>query len=219
MDEQLGVLFDYLRNSPKLRDNTLVVLCSDNGPEPGAGSAANFRGHKGTLYEGGIRSPLIVWGPGLLAKNQAGRVNQESQLAAIDLAPSLLRMASVQPPAGMRLDGEDVSSSLLGQSTASRSSPTFWRRPPDRPGEVGDDWPDLAVREGRWKLLCEYDGASPELYDLSADPRESTNLAANNEALTKRLSSAAIAWHQALPPDNGPQIHPAPAGKKAKAKR
>ncbi|MGH7127166.1 MAG: sulfatase-like hydrolase/transferase, partial [Planctomycetaceae bacterium] len=66
MDEQLGVLFDVIRGDETLRDNTLILLCSDNGPEPGAGSAGPFRGSKGMLYEGGIRSPLIVWGPGLI---------------------------------------------------------------------------------------------------------------------------------------------------------
>src|SRR6185436_8544780 len=67
LDVQLGSLFDRIRNDASLRDNTLVLVCSDNGPEEGAGSAGPFRGTKGMLYEGGIRSPLIVWGPGLVA--------------------------------------------------------------------------------------------------------------------------------------------------------
>ncbi len=62
MDRQFGRLFDHLRSTPALRDNTLLLICSDNGPEPGAGSAGPFRGSKTTLYEGGTRSPLIVWG-------------------------------------------------------------------------------------------------------------------------------------------------------------
>ncbi len=64
MDRQLGRLFDHLRSNAALRDNTLLLICSDNGPEPGAGSAGPFRGSKTTLYEGGTRSPLIIWGPG-----------------------------------------------------------------------------------------------------------------------------------------------------------
>jgi arylsulfatase A-like enzyme len=62
MDRQFGKLFDHLRSTPELRDNTLLLICSDNGPEPGAGSAGPFRGSKTTLYEGGTRSPLIVPG-------------------------------------------------------------------------------------------------------------------------------------------------------------
>ena len=70
MDEQLGELFDYIRGSEALRDNTLILVCSDNGPEQGAGRAGPFRGHKTQLYEGGIRSPLVVWGPGFVEKSQ-----------------------------------------------------------------------------------------------------------------------------------------------------
>lgn len=218
MDEQLGVLFDYVQNSPKLKGNTLIVLCSDNGPEPGAGSAGQFRGHKGTLYEGGIRSPLIVWGPGLINRDQAGHIDNASVLAAIDLAPSLLDIAGIQPPESIRFDGENMAATLLGKSQASRTAPIFWRRPPDRPGDANDNWPDLAVREGVWKLLCEYDGSHPELYNLQADDRETENLATKNDALTKRLAAAARAWHQSLPPDNGPHIAPAPPGKKGQRK-
>jgi uncharacterized sulfatase len=60
MDRQFGKLFDHIRDTPALRDNTLILVCSDNGPEAGAGSAGPFLGGKTTLYEGGIRSPLIA---------------------------------------------------------------------------------------------------------------------------------------------------------------
>ncbi len=56
LDDQLTPIFDRIRNDSKLRDNTLIIVCSDNGPEDGAGSAGPFRGLKGMLYEGGIRS-------------------------------------------------------------------------------------------------------------------------------------------------------------------
>ncbi len=87
MDRQFGQLFDHIRSNPELRDNTLLLICSDNGPEPGAGSAGPFRGSKTTLYEGGTRSPLIVWAPGLNDKTKAGSVNTTSIFAAFDIAP------------------------------------------------------------------------------------------------------------------------------------
>ena len=90
MDEQLGVLFDYVRNHPRLRNNTLILVCSDNGPEQGAGSAGPFRGFKTHLYEGGIQSSLISWGPGLIDQSAVGTTNTESFLTAIDLVPSIL---------------------------------------------------------------------------------------------------------------------------------
>ena len=137
MDRQLGKLFDHIRNTPALRDNTLILVCSDNGPEPGAGSAGPFRGTKTTLYEGGMRSPLIVWGPGLIAKDKAGTHNETSVFAAFDLVPSLLALAGVSKPADATFDGENLSPVLLGKSTASRAASLFWRRPPDRKSAMG----------------------------------------------------------------------------------
>ena len=87
MDQQLGRILDRIRTDPALRDNTIVVVCSDNGPEPGAGSAGPFRGSKTQLYEGGIRSPLVVWAPGLMAKAQVGQRNATSVFAGIDVRP------------------------------------------------------------------------------------------------------------------------------------
>ena len=218
MDRQLGVLFDHVRNDPKLRDNTLILICADNGPEPGAGSAGPFRGNKGTLYEGGIRSPLIAWAPGLMAAGKAGSHDEKSVFAAIDLTPSLLKLAGVKPPAGTAFDGEDIAGALLGKNIAKRTSPLLWRRPPDRPGGQNDKLPDLAMREGKWKLLCTYDGGNPQLYDLASDRGETTNVAAANGEVVSRLTRAAVAWHKSLPADNGPLFKFNPPGK-GKAKR
>ncbi|HCN31439.1 MAG TPA: N-acetylgalactosamine-6-sulfatase, partial [Verrucomicrobiales bacterium] len=209
MDAQLGVLFDHIRNTPALRENTLVLVCSDNGHEPGAGSAGPFRGAKTTLYEGGVRSPLVVWGPGLVAREKTGNFNDASVFAAFDLAPSLLAVAGVPAPRGVAFDGEDVSAALLGRSERARQAPIFWRRPPDRkswPQYGLPEQPDLAVRDGTWKLLCNYDGSRPQLYDLAADRGESSDVAARHPEVVRRLTSAVLAWHRAMPPDNGPAL-------------
>ncbi|MBM4022902.1 MAG: hypothetical protein FJ284_11810 [Planctomycetes bacterium] len=73
MDRQLDRLFRHVRETPALRNHTRILVKSDNGPQPGVGSAGPFRGAKTTLYEGGIRSPLIAWGPGVIAAAAAGR--------------------------------------------------------------------------------------------------------------------------------------------------
>lgn len=195
MDEQLGELFDFIRDSPQLRANTLVLVCSDNGPEAGAGSAGPFRGGKTMLYEGGIRSPLIVWGPGLVAPAKAGTVNEASVFSALDVVPSLLTLAGVKF-APETFDGENLAETLLGKSSASRRAPLCWRRPPDRPGEPGENLPDLAIREGRWKLLCEFDGSLPQLYDLETDRAETANLAGQQPDLVRRLTGAVRAWYR-----------------------
>lgn len=205
MDEQLAALFDRIRNDDRLRTNTLILVCSDNGPEPGAGSAGPFRGGKTVLYEGGIRSPLIAWGPGLVAADKAGTVNRESVFAAIDIAPTLVTIAGVPIPDPAALDGVPLPDVLLGRSTASRNRLLFFRRPPDRPSTMNEaDLPDLAVRDGKWKLLCEYDGTKPQLYDLDADRAETTNVAAQHEEIVERLTAAVLGWNATVPRDNGP---------------
>ncbi len=215
MDQQLGKLFDYVRGNDRLRDNTLILVCSDNGPELGAGSAGPYRGHKTKLYEGGVRSPLVVWGPGLVEGR--GVVNQKSVFSAIDLVPSLLQIAGVAPPQEVVFDGQSLPSVLLGTSQASRSEPIYFRRPPDRDTFYGDDdLPDLAVRDGRWKLLCEYDGSDAQLYDLAQDREETRNLADSRPAIVQRLSRELIAWHRRMPADNGATFVPTKRRKKAK---
>jgi len=205
MDEQLGKLFNHIRNNEKLCDNTLVLVCSDNGPELGAGVAGPFRGYKTHLYEGGVRSSLVAWAPGLVkAKN---RVNRKSVFSAIDLVPTLLDITGTPHAKGAKYDGESLPNVLLGKGNASRKAPIFFRRPPDRDSFYGDkDLPDLAVRDGKWKFLCEFDGSEPELYDMVNDVGEKKNVAANHPKLVAGFSKRSIAWHKSMPPDNGPQL-------------
>lgn len=236
MDTQFGVLLDRVRSDEKLRDNTIILLCSDNGPEPGAGTSANLRGVKGQLYEGGIRSPLIVWGPGLVSSDAAGSTNQTTVLSSVDLVASLTTLTQAEVPEGYVGDGEDLLSAVLGISTGERSQPLFWRRPPDRPSlsttisnasvvgaeqesKVEVDLPDLAIREGQWKLLCNVDGSGVELYNLPLDESESNNVADNHPVITAKLKRLVLSWNDGLPEDavakGMPTMKPR---KKAKAK-
>lgn len=215
MDRRFGRLFDHIRNTPAMRDNTLFLVCSDNGPDVGAGSAGPFRGTKATLYEGGTRSPLVVWGPGLIAEEKNGSKNDASVFAAFDLVPSLLSIAGIAPPIDVVFDGENLAPTLLGKSTASHAAPLFWRRAPDRKIAYGaGPLPDLSVRDGNWKLLCEYDGTKPELYDLATDPGEATNLAAKEPDIVARLTKAVLAWNEKMPQDNGLKLIDAPPGRR-----
>ena len=199
MDTQLGPLFDAVRSDPKLRQNTIILVMSDNGHEPGAGSPGTFRGHKGTLYEGGVRAPLIVWSPGLIADRHQGRTVEQPVVSSVDLVPSLLRLAKVGAATGVRFDGSELSSTLLGASSEGRRQPLFWKRPPDRPGPPGGRFPDLAVREGKWKLLTRDNGSEPQLYDLDSDPQESKNLTTEQPEVTDRLKRRLLEWNAGLP--------------------
>jgi uncharacterized sulfatase len=201
LDRQLGGLFTRIRDDETLRGNTLIIVCSDNGPEPGCGSAGPFRGAKGSLHEGGIRSPLIVWGPGLVPPQRAGARVGASWFAAFDLVPTLLSVAGVRPTDGAAFDGVDVSAALLGREATARRTPVCWRRPPDR--TVG---PDLAIRSGDWKLTCNYDGEEPRLYDLAQDPGERTHVAGREPAVVQQLVGELMEWHRAMPADVGPRL-------------
>lgn len=209
MDEQLAALFNRVKTDPALQQNTLILIASDNGHEEGAGASDPFRGAKTWLFEGGIRSPLIVWGPGLVAKSAVGTTNEQSILCALDLNRSLYDIAGVPVGQNVQLDGEPLGETLLGRSTKSRNKPIFWRRPPDRPGTDAEDNPDLAVRDGRWKLLVNYDRSDLQLYDLETDMSESQNVATAHPKITKRLVSAIFDWNAAMPSDAGdPQWMP-----------
>jgi arylsulfatase A-like enzyme len=195
MDRQLGELFDFLRADESLRNNTLILIASDNGFEAGAGAAGELRGSKGALYEGGIRVPFIVWGPGVVDANAVGTTNDATVLSSVDVVKSLLKVTGADAPQGVALDGEDLSESVLGRKAQTRTAPLYWNRPPDRPGPPDTDLPDLAIREGNWKLLIEFDGTDAQLFDVTADPVESVNLAGDHAKLVQSLRSKVLAWH------------------------
>jgi arylsulfatase A-like enzyme len=200
MDRQLGRLFDGLRDLG-IEDNTLIVFASDNGAMPtfqGARSAG-LRGAKWSLYEGGIRMPFIVRWPGHVP---AGKTDESTVFAAVDLFPSLCAIAGAIPPKEVALDGEDLSAAWLGREML-RKRPLFWEygRNPTAflyPGGR-DRSPNVAMRDGPWKLLLNADGSGPELYDLTSDRTEQHNLAAEKPALAKRLTEAALQWRGSLP--------------------
>lgn len=199
MDKQLARLFDTVRDNKSLRDNTLILICSDNGHEPGAGDAGPLKGCKTNLFEGGIRSPLIAWGPGLVKAKEGGKRNQSSVFSGIDLVPSLLRLAGAKPPDGVTYDGEDLLDTLLGKSQKSREAPVFFGRPPEFKNFNGfENLPDIAVRHGPWKLLCDFNGARPQLYDLLVDPGESNNLVETHPKVAEELTAKVVAWHDGI---------------------
>ena len=117
--------------------------------------------------------------------------------------PSLLELADVAAP-DVSFDGESMKPTLLGKSQASRQQPIFFRRPPDRDSFYGiTDCPDLAMRDGKWKLLCEYDGSDAMLFNLADDPGETQNLSAQEPEIAKTMIAEVVRWHESMPADNG----------------
>lgn len=197
LDEQLGRIFDFVRKDPALAANTLIVLASDNGPEPGAGSAGRLRGTKGSLYEGGIREPFIVWCPGRMSLAKRGTVNTKNVIAGIDLPPSFAVLAGVHRK--FPFDGQDVSDALIGKSMPARTEPVMWQRPPDRKRLQGKAQPDLAIRDGNFKLLINVDGSGVQLYNLEENAEESVNVSEKHPDIVKRLSEQVLSWHAGMP--------------------
>jgi arylsulfatase A-like enzyme len=208
-DRQIGRLLDGL-NELGVEHNTLVLLAGDNGPQPSFNRArtGGLRGMKWSLYEGGIRTPFIVRWPGVIP---AGAVNETTVLCAVDLFPTLCAVVEVSPPDAVMFDGEDLSADFRGANDV-RSKSLFWeygRKPSPEgtnglrafpyPPEPQARSPNVAMREGDWKLLINADGSDSELYDLSTDPNESRNLAAAKPDLTARLSRIALDWRKSLP--------------------
>lgn len=200
MDQQIGRLIGSL---PK---NTIILLCGDNGPEPSFDRTrtGGLRGMKWSLYEGGIRTPLIVRWPGVVP---ADIVNGTTVVCSVDFMPTLCALAQIKPPAA-DFDGEDLSSAFKGEKTR-RTKPLLWeygRKPTAKdmrsfpyPKEPGAKSPNLAIRDGDWKLLINADGAQAELYNLATDLSETTNRADAEPAITEKLKKAVLDWRRSLP--------------------
>jgi arylsulfatase A-like enzyme len=199
-DRQMGRLLAGLKEL-RLEERTLIIFASDNGPLPSfrGSRSGGLRGSKLSLYEGGIRLPFMVRWSGHIP---AGRVDEQTVLAATDLFPSLCAIAGVELPRNVAFDGENLSGALRG-NPAVRSRPLFWEYGRNTNAfafpKGADRSPNVAMREGDWKLLINADGSDPQLYNLKADPHEADNLAAQNPDLTARLKQKALPWRKALP--------------------
>ena len=195
MDNQIGRLLDALPV------NTLVIFASDNGALPTFKGERNvgLRGSKLSLYEGGIRLPFIARWPGHVP---AGMVDDTSVLHAVDMLPTLAAIGGAALPKRSAGDGLDISAALLGKPVE-RTKPLFWEygrnetsfKYPAQP----DRSPNVAMLDGKWKLLINADGSGAELYDIGSDPNETRNLAEAQPDVAAKLKAAALEWRASLP--------------------
>ena len=177
LDRDVGRLMDLLQSSG-IADNTLVFFTSDNGPHREAGRVPEFfnssgplRGIKRDLYEGGIRVPFIAWWPGTIA---SGLVTGHPS-AFWDFPATAVEAAGLDP---LDSDGISFLPTLLGQSQPGHDY-LYW--------EFHEGPPKQAVRAGRWKAVYFHERGAAELYDLSEDIGETTDLAAQKPELTDSL--------------------------------
>lgn len=189
LDWSVGQILDTLKKL-NIDDNTLVIFTSDNGPwlikKDHGGSAKPLRDGKGTIYEGGHRVAFIARWPGQIP---AGASN--NQLAGtIDVFPTLAKLIGSPVPSDRVIDGRDIWPILTNQPGAKTPHDLFFHH--TSLGALG------AVRSGPWKLHLprkqQQKELPAELYNLEKDLSETTNVAAENPDVVKRLTEAAEAY-------------------------
>lgn len=193
MDQSLGELMDYL-DQHHLTENTIIVFMSDNGgfshpPRQGNPNTQNYplRGGKGSLYEGGVREPMMVRWNGVTAP---GSVNDQYVIME-DFYPTILEWAGIRNYKTVQTtDGQSIIPYLKQPSLRNPSRALIWNYPNDwTGGQLGNDNAWLtAIRQDNWKLIYFEKEQRLELYNLSNDIYESNNLIATNPKKAKELA-------------------------------
>lgn len=203
LDESVGRVVAALHRLG-LSSNTLVVFSSDNGGVggylreglgiSGVTDNAPLRHGKGSLYEGGVRVPLIARWPGRIA---AGRLC-DVPVISVDFAPTFRSLAGAPAPTGQPQDGVDITPLFEGRTIPPRD--LYWHFP----GYLGsghDLWrtpPVSAIRRGPYKLMEFLEDGRLELYDVVTDMGQTNNLAAAQPALAAELRRQLVAWREAI---------------------
>jgi len=181
IDWCMAVLFYELQRLD-LDSKTLVIFTSDNGGAPQHGASnAPLRGRKGTTWEGGMRVPCIMRWPGVIpAGTECGEI-----ATAMDLLPTLARLAGKEAPRDRIIDGKDILPLMLDTSETSSPYEIFYYY---REHEL------QAARMGGWKLHL----MSGELYDLREDVGETTDVAEEYPDVARDLKERAEVCRQDL---------------------
>jgi len=183
LDTSVGQVLEFLEKE-KLADNTLVIFTSDNGGEANFTNNAPLRGRKGTLYEGGIRVPLIARWPGHIP---SGTISS-AKLCSIDFLPTFAGLAGAAVPENV--DGVDVTASFEGKSPPAREA-LYWHYP-----HYHAERPAGAIIKGDLKLIEWYETGDTMLFDLKSDPDETKDLASENPDKARELLADLKAWRE-----------------------
>jgi arylsulfatase A-like enzyme len=181
MDENVGRITDALKEQG-LDKNTWIIFTSDNGGlstlrrKNAPTNNGLLRAGKGWCYEGGIRVPLIIAGPGIAEK---GKVTEQPAVS-MDFFTTILSLAGVQHD---KNDGENLLPILTENKPLNRDE-LFWHFPHYH----GSGWkPGSALRKGDWKLVVHYEENKTELFNLAEDLGETTDLSEKNPEKRKEL--------------------------------
>ncbi len=194
LDKEIGKVTDYLKENG-LEENTIIILISDNGGStPIYADNSPLKGSKYTLYEGGIRVPLLIAFP---SKYQKGIII-DNVISSMDVLPTLCNELGINIPTN--INGIDISKLLTGEDTSIEHESLIW-----------DNNAQTAVRKGKWKLRTandlaksnsEYEMVEMEygdyLYDLEKDIGEATNLANDHPEIVKELKNIHQDWRNKI---------------------
>ncbi len=196
VDESTGRIMAVL-DELGLASNTIFIFFSDNGglsvregPNTPATSNLPLRAGKGYLYEGGIREPLIIRWPGVVAPASTCSV----PISSVDFYPTFLEMVGLAPQPGQVVDGQSILP-LLKQSGTLQREALFWHYPHySNQGGL----PSGAIRMGDYKLIEFYEDGRLELYNLREDIGEQRNLADSMPDKARAMRQRLEAWRKAV---------------------
>ena len=178
MDRSIGEVLDAV-SANGIDDNTIVVFFNDNGGPifPGVGHFNEpFREHKGTFWDGGVRVPFMIHGPGL----EPGVF--DAPISTLDLLPTFVAAAGGDT-SELELDGVDLLPYLSGQQQGVPHETLFWR--------AHDAW---AVRKGDWKLTRPLTNLAVRLYNLALDHTETINYINSQPQIVAELYHELTVW-------------------------
>jgi arylsulfatase A len=190
IDEGLGMITSKL-DKLGLSGDTIVIFTGDNGGEDRVTSNATLRAGKSTLYEGGIRVPLIVHYPNVVL---AGTICN-TPTSNIDFYPSLCEVAGIEPDPKQHIDGVSILPLLKNPDYQLKRDTFYWHYPLNKPHFLGGR-SSGAVRKGDWKLIEYFDTGQKELYNLANDISEKNNLVSKNPEKAAELQVLLKTWRK-----------------------
>ncbi len=205
-DTAVGRVLDAIEESG-LADSTIVIFTSDNGGVSSGDAYATsnlpLRGGKGRQWEGGIREPFYIRYP---AVTNAG-TTCDVPVTGADFYPTILELCGLEARNDQHVDGVSLVPLLKGDTIDPR--PLYWHYPhyDNQGGE-----PSSLFRDGDWKLIHYYEDGRNELYDLSVDPREESDLSRTHPARTSQMWNQLERWLKSVGakfPQSDPRYDPA----------
>ncbi len=201
VDRNVGKLRSALRDL-KVSDNTLLWYCSDNGGANGPKSTGDLRGQKGTLWEGGVRVPGLVEWPARIKKPSVS----DMPCSTLDMYPTILAATGATAPNQVQpLDGINLLPHFDHKTDTRSKAIPFWAHGKDGAGHATlIEWPYKLhlhpVKTGAKKgAATDNDGPSkPQLYDVSKDPKETTDLAAQQPDRVAKMTAALKEWQSSV---------------------